>query len=77
MVNHFLKNHTQTESYEVRDLCCCGQRSDLQLCLIVLCSGNALMDLGDMDKALDYHLKDLELAQQGYVFKMVQNTCDS
>ncbi|KAI4894996.1 hypothetical protein NFI96_032186 [Prochilodus magdalenae] len=28
------------------------------------CIGNALMDLGDMDKALDNHLKDLELAQQ-------------
>ncbi|XP_076851511.1 outer dynein arm-docking complex subunit 4 isoform X2 [Brachyhypopomus gauderio] len=29
------------------------------------CIGNALMDLGDMDKALDNHLKDLELARHG------------
>ncbi|XP_054464136.1 outer dynein arm-docking complex subunit 4 [Anoplopoma fimbria] len=28
------------------------------------CIGNALMDLGDMDKALDHHQKDLELAEQ-------------
>ncbi|KAF7697885.1 outer dynein arm-docking complex subunit 4 [Silurus meridionalis] len=27
--------------------------------------GNALIDLGNMDKALENHLKDLELAQQG------------
>ncbi|XP_017349629.1 outer dynein arm-docking complex subunit 4 [Ictalurus punctatus] len=29
------------------------------------CIGNALMDLGNMDKALENHFKDLELAQQG------------
>ncbi|XP_071401543.1 outer dynein arm-docking complex subunit 4 isoform X1 [Centroberyx affinis] len=28
------------------------------------CIGNALIDLGDMDKALDHHQKDLELATQ-------------
>ncbi|XP_062389276.1 outer dynein arm-docking complex subunit 4 isoform X2 [Sardina pilchardus] len=28
------------------------------------CIGNALMDLGDMEKALDHHHKDLELATQ-------------
>ncbi|XP_058509839.1 outer dynein arm-docking complex subunit 4 [Solea solea] len=28
------------------------------------CIGNALMDLGEMDKALDHHEKDLELAKQ-------------
>ncbi|XP_040919079.1 outer dynein arm-docking complex subunit 4 [Toxotes jaculatrix] len=28
------------------------------------CIGNALMDLGDMDKALDHHQKDLALAKQ-------------
>ncbi|GAA6217988.1 tetratricopeptide repeat protein 25 isoform X1 [Lates japonicus] len=28
------------------------------------CIGNALIDLGDMDKALDHHRKDLELAKQ-------------
>ncbi|KAM9345977.1 outer dynein arm-docking complex subunit 4 [Symphorus nematophorus] len=28
------------------------------------CIGNALMDLGDIDKALDHHQKDLELAKQ-------------
>lgn len=27
--------------------------------------GNALMDLGDMDKALHHHEKDLELAKKG------------
>ncbi|XP_051571539.1 outer dynein arm-docking complex subunit 4 isoform X2 [Myxocyprinus asiaticus] len=29
------------------------------------CIGNALMDLGKMDKALNHHEKDLELAKQG------------
>ncbi|KAI7803436.1 tetratricopeptide repeat protein 25 [Triplophysa rosa] len=29
------------------------------------CIGNALMDLGNMDKALNHHKKDLELARQG------------
>ncbi|XP_051988767.1 outer dynein arm-docking complex subunit 4-like isoform X1 [Xyrauchen texanus] len=29
------------------------------------CIGNALMDLGKMDKALNHHKKDLELAKQG------------
>lgn len=28
------------------------------------CIGNALIDLGDMDKALEHHQKDLELAKQ-------------
>ncbi|XP_039971499.1 outer dynein arm-docking complex subunit 4 isoform X2 [Xiphias gladius] len=28
------------------------------------CIGNALIDLGDMDKAIDHHQKDLELAKQ-------------
>jgi len=28
------------------------------------CIGNALFDLGDMDKALEHHQKDLELAKQ-------------
>lgn len=28
------------------------------------CMGNALFDLGDVDKALEHHQKDLELATQ-------------
>lgn len=28
------------------------------------CIGNALVDLGNMDKALEHHQKDLELAEQ-------------
>lgn len=28
------------------------------------CIGNALVDLGDMDQALEHHQKDLELAKQ-------------
>lgn len=28
------------------------------------CIGNALIDLGNMDKALEHHQKDLELAKQ-------------
>lgn len=28
------------------------------------CIGNALVDLGNMDKALEHHQKDLELAKQ-------------
>lgn len=28
------------------------------------CIGNALMDLGEMEKALEHHQKDLELAKQ-------------
>ena len=28
------------------------------------CIGNALIDLGDMDRALEQHQKDLELAKQ-------------
>lgn len=33
------------------------------------CIGNALIELGDMDKALDHHQKDLELAKQWWEFK--------
>lgn len=35
------------------------------------CAGNALMDLGDMDKALVHHQKDLELAKQWLEFKLI------
>lgn len=31
----------------------------------MFCVGNALMDLGKMNKALHHHEKDLELAKKG------------
>lgn len=33
------------------------------------CIGKAWIDLGDMDKALDHHQKDLKLAKQWYELK--------
>lgn len=33
------------------------------------CIGNALMELGDMDRALHHHKKDLELAEQWWELK--------
>lgn len=33
------------------------------------CIGKALIDLGDVDKALDHHQKDLKLAKQWYEFE--------
>lgn len=35
------------------------------------CIGNALVELGDMDKALDHHQKDLDLAKQWWDLKDV------
>lgn len=31
------------------------------------CVGNAFLEMGDVDKALEHHQKDLELAMQWYV----------
>ena len=33
------------------------------------CIGNALFDLGDTDKALEYHQRDFELAKQWWEFE--------
>ncbi|XP_066498266.1 outer dynein arm-docking complex subunit 4 [Hoplias malabaricus] len=41
------------------------------------CIGNALMDLGDMDKALDNHIKDLELAQQSKLIDSKSRALDN
>ena len=35
------------------------------------CIGNALFDLGDMDKALEHHQRDLELAEQWWEFEEI------
>lgn len=34
------------------------------MCFLHSCIGNASFDLGDVDKALEHHYKDLELAKQ-------------
>ncbi|XP_030649491.1 outer dynein arm-docking complex subunit 4 [Chanos chanos] len=41
------------------------------------CIGNALMDLGEMDKALDNHQKDLELARQGNLIDSKSRALDN
>ncbi|XP_026888967.2 tetratricopeptide repeat protein 25 isoform X1 [Electrophorus electricus] len=49
----------------------------LYSCLGNTAMGNALMDLGDMDKALDNHLKDLELAKQGKLMDSKSRALDN
>lgn len=70
-------NFNLSEPCEVKYLDSCWPSSVFWLCRASLVSGNALMDLGEMDKALDNHLKDLELAQQGWVIRIIQNICTS
>ncbi|XP_020488274.2 outer dynein arm-docking complex subunit 4 isoform X2 [Labrus bergylta] len=41
------------------------------------CVGNALMDLGDLDKALEHHQKDLELASQCKLTQAMSRALDN